>query len=249
MAPRSYTERTIKLLFGRSAFCAFPGCRTALTDRAANGRDLVVGQIAHIAGLEPGAARHDETMTPAGRNAYENLILLCPTHHLAYVDAAPDAYPLETVRSWKSAQERWWDAKLRAEMPLVGFDELGVVMKAIAAAPGFPTRDLRVLPPAVKMARNDLTPSCGVAMGLVKVPEVVELLQKFSELDSAFPERLRAGFALEYARLVSEEKLRGDDLFFALRIFAARQSADPRMQDAALAVLSYLFEACEIFEK
>jgi hypothetical protein len=249
MASRHYTEKTIKLLFARSAFCAFPGCRAPLADKAPNGRDLVVAQIAHIAGLEPLSARHDPAMTSDERNHYDNLILLCGTHHNAYVDAAPDAYPLDVVRRWKREHEQWLQERLRAEMPRVGFAELEVVMRAIAGAPSAPTRDLILLPPAVKMHRNDLTGACGLAMGLAKVAEVKALLQKFSELDPAFPERLRAGFSLEYERLVGQDGLRGDELFFALRTFAAGHSTDLRMQDAALAVLSYLFEACEIFEK
>jgi hypothetical protein len=241
---RSYTDRTLKLLFARAAFCAFPGCRTPLTDRP-NGRDAVVAQIAHIAGLNPDAARHDRSMTSAERNDYSNLILLCPTHHLAY----SDAYTLEEVRMWKSEQERWINERMRKEMPHVTFAELEVVMKAVVAQqPGAPTQDLTLVPPALKMAKNAITSSSGVTMGLTKVAEVRDLIQRLAALDASLPERLHAGFVTEYERLHMDGN-RGDDLFLSLRVFAANGIDNVRMQDAALAVLTYLFEACEVFER
>lgn len=37
--------------------------------------------MAHICGDKPGANRHDAGQTVAERDDYQNLILLCPTHH------------------------------------------------------------------------------------------------------------------------------------------------------------------------
>jgi len=37
--------------------------------------------MAHICGDKPGANRHDAGQTDAERDDYQNLILLCPTHH------------------------------------------------------------------------------------------------------------------------------------------------------------------------
>lgn len=40
-----------------------------------------LGEMAHICGEKPGANRHDASQTDAQRDDYQNLILLCPTHH------------------------------------------------------------------------------------------------------------------------------------------------------------------------
>lgn len=187
-------------------------------------------------------------MTDGQRNAYENLILLCGTHHHAYVDGALGAYSADELRKWKADEEAWLEGRLRECMPRVTFAELDVVMKAMLGQPGQPAADRTIVPPREKMAKNALTERCGIVMGLTKVQEVRELLQRHAAIDGAFPERLRAGFVAQYAILHAGGD-RGDELFLGLREFAAGGSREPLMTDAALAVLAYLFEICEVFER
>jgi hypothetical protein len=75
-----------KLLWGRSGDeCAFPGCVQALTTTTASGpqgRALVLGMEAHIVAEEDDGPRGNPSMPIPERNAYPNLILLCPTHHM-----------------------------------------------------------------------------------------------------------------------------------------------------------------------
>jgi hypothetical protein len=247
MADRSYTHKTLKLLFGRAKRCAYPGCQVPLTD-SPGALPSVVVQIAHIRGLEPGSARYDASMTDKDRNDYANLIVFCPTHHLAYVDAIPSLYSVETILRWKADQEEWLVRQLREEMPRVTFAELEVVMKAMVGQSPAPPTVLTVVPPEEKMEKNGLTSRSALVLGLIKAPEVRDLLQRFAQLDSDFPGRLRAGFVAKYEELFAQGE-RGDELFLSLREFAAAGSSDLLMQDAALAVLSYLFEACEVFER
>lgn len=92
----------IKLLWGRAGGrCSKPGCNEDLTALVANG-NYVVGEMAHVIGHKPTAARG----TPSGgSDAYENLILLCPTHH-THIDKAPEGtYPVELLHEWKRAHE------------------------------------------------------------------------------------------------------------------------------------------------
>lgn len=248
MARRDYSDRTLKLLFGRAPCCAFPGCWKPLADVAGD-ENVTVAQVAHIEGLEPLSARYNPAMTNAERNDYPNLLLLCPTHHMAYVDAAPKTYTVDDLRGWKRQSEQWLRDRLREAMPQVTFAELDVVMKAVAGSQGAATSDLRLVPPAEKMKKNGLTEASNLSMGLAKAPEVRRLLQGHAALDPHFPERLREGFVAEYRRLHDAGE-RGDDLFLGLRAFAVGGwRASFPMQDAALAVLSYLFEACEVFER
>ncbi len=68
-----------KKLHGRAGGeCSFPECQ----DR----RGL---QEAHIIAKEAGGPRADQSIPKQKLDKYDNVILLCPTHHHAVVDAEP----------------------------------------------------------------------------------------------------------------------------------------------------------------
>ncbi len=89
-----------KKLFARSGNrCAFPKCPASIVHE-----DTLLGEVAHIKGLNVGSARHDKTQTPEERNAYPNLILLCPNHH-TIIDDDELSYTVERLNSIKTAHE------------------------------------------------------------------------------------------------------------------------------------------------
>lgn len=77
------TQKSIKILWSASGGrCAFPGCWERLCyHEAKEAAPYTLGEMAHICGDRPGANRHDASQTDAERDDYQNLILLCPTHH------------------------------------------------------------------------------------------------------------------------------------------------------------------------
>jgi len=79
----SISDKTIKLLWANAAGrCAFHGCGALLcTPESGSAAPYTIGEMAHIRGEKPGANRHDAGQTAKDRDAYANLILLCPTHH------------------------------------------------------------------------------------------------------------------------------------------------------------------------
>jgi hypothetical protein len=88
--PRAYTDRTLKLLWGRSGGrCAMPNCRVELLADA-TGYDpiVVIGEIAHIAAISDHGPRAEAGLDNSSRNDYENLILLCQNCH-AQIDGQP----------------------------------------------------------------------------------------------------------------------------------------------------------------
>ncbi|GAA4491336.1 HNH endonuclease [Microbacterium panaciterrae] len=104
------SERTRKLLWTRAHDqCAFPGCLQALTldvDNAQTGGSdvVVVGQEAHIRARSAGGPRYDVDYPEV--DGYENLVLMCPTHH-ALIDANDGAgYSVEVLVSMKARHER-----------------------------------------------------------------------------------------------------------------------------------------------
>ena len=77
------TQKSIKILWSASGGrCAFPGCWARLCYHEADGfAPYALGEMAHICGDKPGANRHDAGQSDAQRDDYQNLVLLCPTHH------------------------------------------------------------------------------------------------------------------------------------------------------------------------
>lgn len=76
-------------------------CDTELTMTAENGRDIVVGQEAHIISEKPNGPRHRDLET---YDSYKNFILLCPTHH-SVIDKDPEDYSVELLQSIKNKHE------------------------------------------------------------------------------------------------------------------------------------------------
>jgi hypothetical protein len=64
--------------------------------------------------------------------------------------------------------------------------------------------------------------------------------------DPEFPEKLRAGFGVRY-NLLRYDGLQQDALFYGLKNWAAGREPDEPRRAAGLAVLTYLFEVCEVF--
>lgn len=84
-----------------------------LSQREAEGRaPYTIGEMAHIRGDKAGANRHDTSQTPAERDDYTNLILLCPNHHTE-VDKKQNegTFTVEILQAMKSKHEDWVDQR------------------------------------------------------------------------------------------------------------------------------------------
>lgn len=77
------TLKSVKILWSSAAgICSFPKCGQRLTFPEAEGfAPYTLGEMAHICGDKPGSNRHDPEQSAQERDDYQNLILLCPTHH------------------------------------------------------------------------------------------------------------------------------------------------------------------------
>jgi SMODS-associated and fused to various effectors sensor domain/HNH endonuclease len=126
--PRSYTDRTLKLLWGRSGGrCAMPKCRVELIVDATDYDPIVIiGEIAHGAAAGDGGPRAMPELSNRERNDYSNLILLCPNCHTRF-DRQPKTYSVERWKEIKASHEAW----VRASLPergrsLTGWTVLGL---------------------------------------------------------------------------------------------------------------------------
>ncbi|MEN0020205.1 MAG: HNH endonuclease signature motif containing protein [Planctomycetota bacterium] len=99
-------QQDIKLLWGRAAGrCSAPGCKLDLTPLLEKSGPTVLGEMAHVIGRKPRAARSDPAV--GSDNTYGNLILLCPNHHTE-IDKAEKDYPAELLYKWKAD----WEAQV-----------------------------------------------------------------------------------------------------------------------------------------
>jgi hypothetical protein len=239
------------MLYGLAAGrCASPGCRkeVVLDFDPMDGRKQI-GKIAHIVGHSDVGPRGDAAYSRGKLDTYENWVLLCPTCHDT-VDALTSAHSVASLRELKANHEQWVSEKLTIEIPNVGFAELEIVTKAIAQNGTSENNDLTLTAPIEKIRKNGLTGKSQllITMGLSKAREMRRFVEHVAQIDADFPERLKAGFTTEYARLKGGG-ISGDLLFEQLRAFAGGPGQDFTRQAAGLVVLTYLFECCEIFEK
>jgi hypothetical protein len=243
-------NRDQKVLCTRSGNrCAMPECRKVLVvDKTENDRESLVAQMAHIKGEKPAAPRYDANMTELEKNSCNNLILVCDNCHKV-IDDQPNTYTVEKLYEIKCQHEKWVIESTEKEIINITFAELSVVTKYLISGQFVSSDSLTIIPPKEKIKKNELSSSVEqlITMGMIQVRQVDNFISKCPDLE--FGERLREGFVAEYERLKNKEGLKGDDLFDALHDFASGKSNDFKNKAAGLAVLVYLFEKCEVFEK
>lgn len=245
----SYPTKVL-LAFRSGDTCAFPGCGRALTVDGASANPVVTGEAAHIAGEKPDAARYDKSMIDKQRNHYNNLIYLCGDHH-TQIDKQESDFPVEKLYEIKVNHERKVRQAMTDAFADVGFPELEEATQWILAIqPQDSDQDFSLIPPEDKLRKNDLgnDSRAVITMGLSVARDVGAYVESISQTEPDFPERLKAGFLSEYYRLIHEGQT-GDDLFDLICSFAQRGFERQVQRSAGLAVLVYLFEACEVFEK
>ena len=188
-------------------------------------------------------------MSDEERRDYTNLIYLCRDHHRE-IDRQEKTFPVALLREFKAKHERHVFERFRAEQPNVGFAELEVLTKAIAGPRVAFDDSLDLLPLREKMAKNDMSEASHglLTMATSTTCETSAFVERSAALDPNFPNRIRAGFQVEYRRLFADG-FRGDGLFAALCDFASRGSSDIRQKVAGIGIVGYLFERCEVFER
>ncbi|MFF4298069.1 HNH endonuclease signature motif containing protein [Streptomyces vinaceus] len=94
------TPKLCKLLFGRASHCAYPECEELLIQEH-RGQLSVTAEIAHIRAESVGGPRYDAAFEAV--NKEENLLLMCPKHHV-WIDDFEDDYPVDELLDWKRRQ-------------------------------------------------------------------------------------------------------------------------------------------------
>jgi hypothetical protein len=107
----SISDRTRKILWGRSGNrCAI--CKNELViDSTEQDDESVIADECHIKSSKPNGPRHDPSYPADKLDSYDNLILLCRTHH-KMVDDQSATYTTNILRQMKSNHEVWVSQKL-----------------------------------------------------------------------------------------------------------------------------------------
>jgi hypothetical protein len=245
-----------KLVIQRSGDrCAYPGCAQLLSFAAqdAADEDKVVGKVAHIKAASPNGPRYDPNMTEAERGSARNLIYLCGPHHDA-VDSQTSLHTVEFLMDAKAAHESSIKRAAAYTVGEIGFDHLELVCRYLQLSPDLMTGGDTDLPLEVeeKICLNVLSVGTAerVRVGRAASGVVSEFIAITSQRIPSFGTRLAADFKSAYYAGVAQG-LSGDDLFDLLEGHAI-ENAGPvvgaTVSAAALAVITYLFETCEVFE-
>ncbi len=243
----SYPTKVL-LAFRSGGICAI--CRKHLIYDAVAGSDTYVAEAAHIRGEKPGAPRYDVSMTDEARDGIDNLIYLCTDDHTVIDKVAAD-WPVDRLDKLKADHERKAREAMIETFAEVAFPELVSAVSWVASnPPSLGPGSFDVVPPDEKIKKNELSDSVRhvIAAGLVSRATVAAFVESEAQLDSDFPEKLKAGFLSEYYRLKLAGR-KGDELFELMCAFAQRGMQNQVHKTAGIAILIYLFEICDVFEK
>lgn len=99
----SISDIDIKKLWGLSAGrCSKPGCNEECIKFLDASDPTVIGEMAHIIAKSEDGPRGEKG---GGGNSYENIILLCPTHHREVDKAPAGIFTVELLHEWKVEHE------------------------------------------------------------------------------------------------------------------------------------------------
>lgn len=210
--------------------------------------------MAHICAASPGGPRYDLSMSDQQRGSADNLLYLCGPHHDA-VDAQLELHTVQFLRDAKQAHEARVARAVRAGLGNVSYAELALVCSVLVGAaesPAVVPVDI-ALPVQQKIQLNMLGPSVVelITAGLSQAERVASFIAFQTELSPGFGKRLAARSKSDYYSALAAG-LQPDEVFDYL---VQRASDNAGVQDtarhhaAALAVISYLFEICEVFER
>ncbi|MBN4956987.1 HNH endonuclease [Stenotrophomonas maltophilia] len=239
----------ILLAFRSGGVCAFPKCGKHLTYESSAGHDTYIAEAAHIRGEKPGAARYDSSMSDAERDSVHNLIFMCTDHH-TLIDKVEADWPAVALQAIKESHELQVRQSMEEAFAEVAFPELERSISWVTSQAPAPSGSFDIIAPDEKIHKNALTNGSRhiIAAGMMSRATVSSYIEAETHLDPDFPERLKAGFLAEYYSLRAAG-LKGDELFDLMCSFAQRGLRSHADRVAGLAVLVYLFEICDVFEK
>ena len=99
LEPKSQTK--IKLFGYSGNICAYPHCQKVIINK----NEIIIGDICHIEAAEPTGKRYNPNQSPEERRSFDNLILLCKTHH-KIIDSDEIKFNVDVLKNMKKEHEK-----------------------------------------------------------------------------------------------------------------------------------------------
>lgn len=248
-AKNKIPQPDMKVLYMLSgAKCA--KCKHQLYVVDKNGKVTNLSEMAHIYGEKPGAARYDSNIRPEQREAYSNLMAMCPKCHKE-IDDNEEIYTVDVLQKMKAEHEAEIENRLKSSINNVTCEELAMIIKYISSScTQQKADDLTIITPMDKIKKNNLSLTVvnRITMGLANFYLVQDYINKQTNIDFNFANNLKLAFIEKYLELKILNK-DNDVIFAELWEFAKNNKTDNNSIAAALSVIAYFFLECDIFEK
>ena len=228
-------------------------CKTKIVLNATENDGVAqIGEIAHIIGSSEDGPRGDGNFPKDKLDDYENLILLCPTCHKK-IDKQANSYSPSELHEIKSNHEKWIDEQLEVSNLEVSSKELDIIIRNISSGDYeslFSFEEFEHIDVSDKIDKNDFSNQVKrfLDIGLMKTYEVKSFVTEMDKLDKNFINRLKSFFKVKYLEL-KEKYDDNDEIFLELWNYIKKDTNSFIEEAAALSVLCYMFELCEVFEK
>ena len=252
MASRYYSDRTLKLLYGLSgAVCSKCKRQLIFTDEDSND-PAQIAKICHIVGFSENGPRGDPNFPKEKLNEYENLILLCGACH-DEVDLMTKIYTIPKLLEMKKNHVEWFLNSIDEGCVEFGIPELDLIVEIISSGkyseiPSDISFDHICI--SEKIDKNEFNNEIKglIKTGLGRTSEVKDYFKEINAIHENFIPKLKYLFKEEYNKLKQDEK-DNDTIFLELWSLLDKKYSSISEKSAALTVLVYMFELCEVFEK
>lgn len=249
---RKYPIKDIKILYSKASRKCSKCRKDIILDATHNDPPAQIGKISHIVAHSSIGPRGDPDYPEEALDKYENWILLCGTCH-DEVDNHEMTYPIETLREMKENHERWVKKQLDKGMVEFGFPELKIAIRNINSGRYSSIElpeDLDGISITKKIQKNHLSDEIRglITSGIFRTKEVRDFFVEIEKADEQFSDEIKRNFKGKYLELKNQD-LDEDTIFYYMLEFAQSGTTKPSEEAAALAILCYLFELCEVFEK
>jgi hypothetical protein len=222
-------------------------CRTILVE-AGNQLPACIGENAHIYGEKPDAARYNKNQSDEFVNSERNLIFLCRNCHKK-IDTKIENYPATRLFNLKAQHEKWVVQTLMEQSVAYSYAEIEVLASFLTANSGSLSAisDYTILKIKDKIEKNRLADVQNfINMGLSGVATIEDYINR--NPDTNFGIRLTNIISARYHELKSQN-MEPTDIFYSLWKMAYGNHNEFNFRAAALGILVYFFEKCEVFEK
>ena len=245
MSAKAYIKSTEQKLLHVKSGNSCAKCKGLLVTEG-----VCIGENAHIYGEKPGSARYDASQPASFVQSDANLIFLCSSCH-TIIDRNVTEYPATRLFEMKRLHEEEIVRRIEDAAPKIGYEELGVIINYIAdqynVSNSSDSADLILIEIKEKIHKNCLSEIQNyITIGLSMANLIEDYFNRTP--DRRFSAKVSAVVVTKYREL-RQQGVAGIEAFMILWDFIKGNKQSYNIDTAALGLLVYFYEKCEVFEK